>query len=133
MLILNNHQTFSKKKDQWREVHDDMTGKTYFYNRHTRESRWSLPKNAILIGKKRKINGRKHHDETHNRQEEAYTLSSNELSCNNIFGKANESLSNIKEGIISPTIISCMDEEQSRAVVSRCKRQEKSLSNSTVL
>ncbi len=41
--------------DQWREVHDNRTGKVYFYNRRTRESRWSLPTNAVLLRKKRQI------------------------------------------------------------------------------
>ena len=44
--------------DQWREVHDDRTGKTYFYNRRTRESRWSLPSNAILLRRKRQYSER---------------------------------------------------------------------------
>ncbi len=43
-------------RDQWREVNDDTTGKTYFYNRRTRESRWNLPPDAKLMSKKRKIN-----------------------------------------------------------------------------
>lgn len=41
--------------DQWREVFDDRTGKTYYYNRRTRESRWTLPSNGSLLGKKRQV------------------------------------------------------------------------------
>lgn len=41
--------------DQWRQVQNTQTGKVYYYNRRTRESRWSLPDNAVLLRKKRQI------------------------------------------------------------------------------
>ena len=44
--------------DEWREVHDYRTGKTYFYNRRTRESRWALPCNGLLVGRRRLIGRR---------------------------------------------------------------------------
>lgn len=44
--------------DQWREVHDYRTGKTYFYNRRTRESRWTLPCNGLLVGRRRLLRRR---------------------------------------------------------------------------
>lgn len=50
-LIENNQ--FEQCIDQWREVIDENTGKIYFYNRRTRESRWCLPDNAVLVPKKR--------------------------------------------------------------------------------
>lgn len=53
-LFVSNNE--SNQTDQWREVHDNRTGKIYFYNRRTRESRWSLPPNAILLSEKRRIN-----------------------------------------------------------------------------
>jgi len=43
--------------DQWREVEDQSTGRTYYYNRRTRESSWYLPPNAILLQKKRRLAG----------------------------------------------------------------------------
>ena len=53
-LLMNDNER--NQTDQWREVHDHRTGKVYFYNRRTRESRWSLPPNAILLSEKRRIN-----------------------------------------------------------------------------
>jgi|AntRauTorckE5430_2_1112549.scaffolds.fasta_scaffold00258_12 hypothetical protein len=44
--------------DQWREVHDDRTGKTYYYNRRTRESRWNIPANGLLVGRRRTLGRR---------------------------------------------------------------------------
>lgn len=42
--------------DQWRQVFDHQTGKSYYYNRRTRKSSWSLPPNAVLLRKRRNIN-----------------------------------------------------------------------------
>jgi hypothetical protein len=41
--------------DQWREVFDENTGKTYYYNRRTRESSWHLPSNGNLVEKRRYV------------------------------------------------------------------------------
>ena len=41
--------------DQWREVLDSRSGKSYYYNRRTRESRWTLPASGILSKKRRNI------------------------------------------------------------------------------
>ncbi len=49
----------SQRGDEWREVKDGRTGTSYFYNRRTRESRWHLPRNAILLPKSRTINDHK--------------------------------------------------------------------------
>ena len=38
--------------DEWREVQDPVSGKTYYYNRLTRMSKWALPKGAVLRQKK---------------------------------------------------------------------------------
>lgn len=38
--------------DEWREVVDPESGRSYFYNRRTRVSKWKLPKGAILRQKK---------------------------------------------------------------------------------
>jgi hypothetical protein len=51
--ILNDsttsYQTSSScKKDEWREVVDPESGRTYYYNRMTRVSKWKLPKGAVL-------------------------------------------------------------------------------------
>lgn len=43
-------------RDEWREVEHKSSGKVYYYNRRTRESRWKLPASAVLVSKrKRKI------------------------------------------------------------------------------
>ena len=52
-------QESSERIDEWREVKDEDTGTSYFYNRRTRESRWNLPANAILLSKSRTINSEK--------------------------------------------------------------------------
>lgn len=44
--------------DRWREVEYGSSGRSYFYNTRTRESKWSLPANAILLEKKRKLGGK---------------------------------------------------------------------------
>eukprot|EP00984_Skeletonema_dohrnii_P012071 scaffold4857_cov132-Skeletonema_dohrnii-CCMP3373.AAC.1 len=38
--------------DEWREVTDPISGKTYYYNRLTRVSKWKLPKGAVLRQKR---------------------------------------------------------------------------------
>ena len=38
--------------DEWREVVDPESGRSYFYNRRTRVSKWKLPKGAILRQKR---------------------------------------------------------------------------------
>ena len=38
---------------EWREVKDRNSGKLYYYNRGTRETSWSLPKNGVLVGNRR--------------------------------------------------------------------------------
>ena len=39
--------------DEWREVKDPVSGKTYYYNRLSRVSKWKLPKGAVLRQKKK--------------------------------------------------------------------------------
>ena len=53
-------KSFESKEciDQWREVHDYRTGKSYFYNRRTRESSWTLPCNALLVRSRRLLRRR---------------------------------------------------------------------------
>ena len=53
-------KSFESKEciDQWREVHDYRTGKSYFYNRRTRESSWTLPCNGLLVGRRRLLRRR---------------------------------------------------------------------------
>ena len=41
-------------RDEWREVKNKTSGKTYYYNRRTRESRWKLPAGALLVRKRRR-------------------------------------------------------------------------------
>lgn len=38
--------------DEWREVVDPESGRSYFYNRRTRVSKWKLPKGALLRQKR---------------------------------------------------------------------------------
>lgn len=45
-------------EDHWREVVDPESGRTYYYNRKTRMSKWRLPKGATLI---KKASCRRHH------------------------------------------------------------------------
>mmetsp|Transcript_25727 Transcript_25727/g.74422 ORF Transcript_25727/g.74422 Transcript_25727/m.74422 type:complete len:628 (-) Transcript_25727:112-1995(-) len=45
--------------DEWRNATDPKSGRTYFYNRRTRETRWKLPANAILIPRKEKTTKQK--------------------------------------------------------------------------
>ena len=40
--------------DEWRNATDDKSGRTYYYNRRTRETRWKLPPNAIFVPRKEK-------------------------------------------------------------------------------
>ena len=40
--------------EEWRNATDPKSGRTYYYNRRTRETRWKLPANAILIPRKEK-------------------------------------------------------------------------------
>ena len=42
----------AKVVDEWRNATDPKSGRTYYYNRRTRETRWKLPANAILIPRK---------------------------------------------------------------------------------
>lgn len=51
----SNIQEQGYQRDQWREVFDDRTGRTYYYNRRTRESRWDLPRNSIVVGRKLQV------------------------------------------------------------------------------
>jgi Splicing factor len=51
----SNNQEQEYQRDQWREVFDDRTGRTYYYNRRTRESRWDLPRNSIVVGRKLQV------------------------------------------------------------------------------
>jgi hypothetical protein len=50
--------------DQWREVYDDRTGRTYYYNRRTRESRWILPKNSIVVGRRLQVSSQSDRNQT---------------------------------------------------------------------
>ncbi|KAL3805770.1 LOW QUALITY PROTEIN: hypothetical protein ACHAW5_000020 [Stephanodiscus triporus] len=45
-------------EDHWREVVDPESGRTYYYNRKTRMSKWRLPKGATLI---KTASCRRHH------------------------------------------------------------------------
>ncbi|GFH59786.1 hypothetical protein CTEN210_16262 [Chaetoceros tenuissimus] len=40
-------------QSQWREVKDRNSGKIYYYNRITRETSWTLPKNGVIVGNRR--------------------------------------------------------------------------------
>ena len=40
--------------DEWRNATDAKSGRTYYYNRRTRETRWKLPTNAIFVPRKGK-------------------------------------------------------------------------------
>lgn len=40
--------------DEWRNATDAKSGRTYYYNRRTRETRWKLPTNAIFVPRKEK-------------------------------------------------------------------------------
>ena len=40
--------------DEWRNATDTKSGRTYYYNRRTRETRWKLPTNAIFVPRKEK-------------------------------------------------------------------------------
>lgn len=40
--------------DEWRNATDTRSGRTYYYNRRTRETRWKLPTNAIFVPRKEK-------------------------------------------------------------------------------
>ena len=46
--------------DEWREVKDSVSGKTYYYHRLTRESKWKLPKGAVLRQKKQTKSSKNH-------------------------------------------------------------------------
>lgn len=48
-------QQEESQADQWREVFDDRTGRIYYYNRRTRESRWDLPTNSIVVGRRLQV------------------------------------------------------------------------------
>jgi len=41
----------SSPREEWREVVDPESGRTYYYNRRTRISKWRLPKDATLVKK----------------------------------------------------------------------------------
>jgi len=43
--------------EEWRDAFDAKTRRTYYYNRRTRETRWKLPANAILVPRKAKKSG----------------------------------------------------------------------------
>lgn len=43
--------TSSSPREEWREVVDPESGRTYYYNRRTRISKWRLPKGATLVNK----------------------------------------------------------------------------------
>ncbi|KAL3768486.1 hypothetical protein ACHAWO_008615 [Cyclotella atomus] len=46
----SSHQTDGTfKKDEWKEVIDPESGRTYYYNRKSRVSKWKLPKGAVLV------------------------------------------------------------------------------------
>jgi hypothetical protein len=52
-VLLNSSRTShqidnSSKKDEWKEVIDPESRRTYYYNRKTRVSKWKLPKGAVL-------------------------------------------------------------------------------------
>lgn len=53
--MLSHHTSSSSKRDEWKEVVDPESGRTYYYNRMTRASKWKLPKGAVLV-KSKKIN-----------------------------------------------------------------------------
>ena len=38
---------------EWREVKDRNSGRLYYYNRVTRETSWTLPKNGVIVGNRR--------------------------------------------------------------------------------
>lgn len=40
-------------QSEWREVKDRNSGKIYYYNRITRETSWTLPKNGVIVGNRR--------------------------------------------------------------------------------
>lgn len=50
----------SSKKDEWREVIDPESGRTYYYNRRSRVSKWKLPRGAVLA-KPKKSSNKCHH------------------------------------------------------------------------
>lgn len=74
--------------DQWREVFDDRTGRTYYYNRRTRESRWDLPSNSIVVGRKLQVCS----SSPHRRQQ----ISAAESSLRDVSMSANEQGSSIE-------------------------------------
>lgn len=65
--------------DQWREVLDTRTGKSYFYNRRTRESSWTIPSNGSLIGRKREV-----HRPEHDSSSKTSTISLHQVSMSGI-------------------------------------------------
>ena len=41
------------RSDQWRDAKDPQTGRVYYYNRRTRQTRWSLPPGAVFLPRKK--------------------------------------------------------------------------------
>ena len=92
--------------DEWREVQDKMTGRTYYYNRRTRKSTWMLPLNAVVT---RRRDRRGDHNDTH------FLYNSNEIYEEDALEHAqhpsdSHSLAHCKE--IVPLNISSIEETQ---------------------
>ena len=49
MLVDENDQNIVKKpkNSDWEKIYDENSGRFYFYNKKTKESRWKLPKNLV--------------------------------------------------------------------------------------
>lgn len=54
--------TKSSKDNEWREVQDPESGRTYYYNRVSRVSKWKLPEGGILVKKKKAVSSRPRSD-----------------------------------------------------------------------
>ncbi len=60
----SRHNSNKAGEDQWREAIDPESGRTYYYNRRTRVSKWRLPADAVVIKKdpRNRVQGREQTD-----------------------------------------------------------------------
>jgi len=95
--IPKSNQTL-KETDEWKKVVPGDGGRVYFYNRRTRESRWTLPADAILVASKnsRRLKGNSSNQKNltktrsndvgqgQDKELDHYNIKENTLSINNL-------------------------------------------------
>ena len=106
--------------DQWRQVQDRRTGKTYYYNRRTRESKWALPSNAILLRRKRQVG--ENLDNSHISSTSLREVSMSEITDDSVVQHRLNKMGPFDQGAQNSLDIMQQDEEESQYILERCRR-----------